>query len=203
MPLEWNILLIIISPLHWLSETIETMLSGRIRTSSLPATQIPVPIPDRDSPNEQETTLFLAPFLDELRVIASIWAPILPFHLSSTHLVPLSEIRTCQVEFPFLTFGRGHDTASSLCLKFTSSDQSAAKEGAPNLLDQVSCAGVSFISTMNFEARAEVLQKYIFLYSSKLTNTRFVGLEYCNFHTYTLGVVAFQSKTFCHVVVMH
>lgn len=150
-------LLIIISPTHWLSEAIEAMLSGRIRTSALPATQIPVPVPDRLSPDVQETTLYLAPFLEELRVIASIWAPILPFHLSAAHLVPLSEIRTCQVEFPFLTFGQGHDTASSLCLKFTSSHQLAAKKSAPNLLDHVSCEEVSFISTMDFAASAEVL----------------------------------------------
>lgn len=107
-----------VSPKHWLSDIVENILNNTVSTRARPLTTTPI------SPLEASRThplaqIHLEPFLEEFAVIASLWEPLLPFGLSSTQLIPQSDILTCSIRFPVLKALRGAEVFTPVALMFT------------------------------------------------------------------------------------
>lgn len=96
----------LVSPAHYLQETLESMLENRLVTDIRPHTKIPISLSTRTS-KQSSAPLSTAPFVAELEIAAAIWQPLLPFQICSPNLPSLNDIVRYSVQINLAMFPLG------------------------------------------------------------------------------------------------
>ncbi|KAI9645882.1 hypothetical protein NHQ30_005318 [Ciborinia camelliae] len=76
---------------HWLSEILVPLFTGTLTTTARPPRHMPMN-PDHVSIKYSEKPLCIAPFSSEMKTLATIFAPLLPFRLNPNLVYRLDEI---------------------------------------------------------------------------------------------------------------
>ena len=85
-------------PGHWLSEALEPLLSDTLVTRARPTPGHTLPLTSLPA-LATNARVSVAPFLPELLVATSLWAPVLPFQITSRHLLATHDIGWYRLQF--------------------------------------------------------------------------------------------------------
>ena len=103
---------------------IERIVEDRVFTNVRPATQNPPPL-NRLRVQLPDEKINLSPFIEELRVTATLWAPLLPFTICSSRMLSISDIGTYRIQFGSIVpdpFAFGTQRASALAIRFAKTE---------------------------------------------------------------------------------